>query len=128
MGFLKCPTKGCVYDVLPGKTHCRNHLDQPEIPTPAKTSPDVEIVKFDSIPNFRILNKRSYDLARTVITLQPEHALKIKVLSDKERTPLGASVLNYCKKLGTPAQYRSAPGCIYVWKKAAKGAASKKTI
>src|SRR5271155_2167982 len=115
---MKCPIKGCLNETLPGQAHCRQHLARPEIPVtiPKPMLPDVEIVRLESVPTFRIRNKRGYDLANALKVLQDGHALKIKVLNDKERRVLSHSVITYAKKFGIAAKYRTEPGFVYFWK------------
>lgn len=113
--FSRCISKGCVYQALPLKEHCRNHLPTPEVPAPVKP-PEHEIVPMSQVPTFRIQNERAFNFAKCVGTLQPENALKIKAGTKKESQTLGVAIVNYAKRSGFTAKYRTAPGFLYAWK------------
>jgi hypothetical protein len=125
---MRCEEKACPNSALLGSKFCRAHGKTDDIPAvaPRPITSDVEIVKLDSIPTFRVQNKRSYDLAKAAMALQPDNALKIKVLADKDRGPLAHSVLTYAKKMGVSLKYRTSPGFVYIWKCESKPAAMRK--
>lgn len=117
----KCVTRGCVYYALPNDTHCRNHSTKPpEVPKSPEPA-EFEIVKMAAVPQFKIQNARTFSIAKAICTLQPDHALKVKVEIKKQMVSLAASVKNYGTKLGIIVKYRTAPGVIYFWKEAKGG-------
>lgn len=117
----KCLAKGCPYPALPKDTRCSNHtFKDPEVPAVSK-APEFEIIKMAQVPSFQVRNEKVYNIARAILALSAENALRVKVEGTKH-TPFMQAVTGMVKRLGGKAKYRTGPGVIYFWKwEAGKG-------
>lgn len=118
----KCLAKGCPYPALYKDTRCSNHtFKDPQVPAVPKAA-EFEIIKMAQVPTFKVRNEKAYNVARAIMTLSAENALKIKWEGVKTAHSFAASVCNMVQKLGGKTRHRTSPGVIYFWKwEAGKG-------
>ena len=115
---MRCLEKGCAFPAVTGKEYCKAHIKDPlpmAAPPPGNGG-EFEIVDLAVVPQFKILNEKSYSIARTVAVLGPGKALRVRAQDAKRVAAFIASIVNYCAKMGIKIHHRKVPGFVYFWK------------
>jgi hypothetical protein len=115
---MRCLEKGCPAPALTDQEYCRAHLRTPptKLPPPVQAESEYDIVDFSAVPTIRVLNEKSYGIAKAISVLGPGKALRVRAGDKKAIARISSSVATYGRRLGVKVRFRSALGFVYFWK------------
>lgn len=111
---MRCLEKACPAPAAADSEYCRAHQKAPltKLPPPVQVESDFEIVDMATVPTFKVVNERSYKIAKAISVLGPGKELRVRIDSKKGQSSIN-SIGNYCSKFGFKAHHRCSPGFVF---------------